>query len=186
MHLLKARGLAVVAAISLSACGSSALLPAPEYTCEVVHVYPHDRAAFTEGLFYWEGKLYEGTGEYGESSIRKVDLETGKYHLTDFLVVADVGTVIHPRALGDQTTGSNFEFRIVRRDGEVEWLANSWQPIYGPTQDEQGEPEGYERGDAAVVECRGHLVVGQDGAARHAGLHGGEILRPQVRDDPAA
>ena len=77
MHLLKARGLAVVAAISLSACGSSALLPAPEYTCEVVHVYPHDRAAFTEGLFYWEGKLYEGTGEYGESSIRKVDLETG-------------------------------------------------------------------------------------------------------------
>jgi xanthine dehydrogenase molybdenum-binding subunit len=35
----------------------------------------------------------------------QVDLETGKYHLTDFLAVADVGTVIHPRALGGQVMG---------------------------------------------------------------------------------
>jgi glutaminyl-peptide cyclotransferase len=50
----------------------------PEYTYEVVHVYPHDRSAFTEGLFYLDGYLYEGTGVEGASSIRKVKLETGE------------------------------------------------------------------------------------------------------------
>ena len=45
---------------------------------EVVHSYPHDRAAFTEGLFYLDGFLYESTGLEGQSSIRKVRLETGE------------------------------------------------------------------------------------------------------------
>ena len=50
----------------------------PEYGFEVVHVYPHDKTAFTEGLFYLDGFLYEGTGLPGKSSIRKVELQTGK------------------------------------------------------------------------------------------------------------
>lgn len=40
--------------------------------------YPHDVQAFTQGLEYHEGYLYEGTGNYGESSLRKVELETGR------------------------------------------------------------------------------------------------------------
>ena len=44
---------------------------------ELVATYPHDVGAFTQGLFFWEGALYESTGRYGESSIRKVDIETG-------------------------------------------------------------------------------------------------------------
>src|SRR5205807_568103 len=52
--------------------------PIPEFTYEVVHTYPHDRAAFTEGLFYWDGFLYESTGILAQSSIRKVRLETGE------------------------------------------------------------------------------------------------------------
>jgi glutaminyl-peptide cyclotransferase len=44
----------------------------------VVHTYPHDSQAFTEGLFYLNGFLYESTGLEGESSIRKVRLETGE------------------------------------------------------------------------------------------------------------
>ncbi len=44
----------------------------------IVATYPHDPAAFTEGLFYRDGFLYESTGQVGQSSIRKVDLETGK------------------------------------------------------------------------------------------------------------
>ncbi len=47
------------------------------YGCEVINVYPHDRSAFTEGLVYDGGVLYEGTGQYGRSTLRKVDLETG-------------------------------------------------------------------------------------------------------------
>jgi glutaminyl-peptide cyclotransferase len=50
----------------------------PEFNYCVVHTYPHDRTAFTEGLFYLNGFLYEGTGLPGKSSIRKVKLETGQ------------------------------------------------------------------------------------------------------------
>ena len=50
----------------------------PEYGYQVVHVYPHDRAAFTQGLEYRGGYLYEGTGLEGRSTLRKVKLETGQ------------------------------------------------------------------------------------------------------------
>ncbi len=50
----------------------------PTYTYRIVHVYPHDPNAFTQGLQYVDGVLYEGTGLTGRSSIRKVALETGK------------------------------------------------------------------------------------------------------------
>lgn len=45
---------------------------------EVVAEYPHDPGAYTQGLLWHDGKLYESTGEYGHSSIRQVDLKTGK------------------------------------------------------------------------------------------------------------
>jgi glutamine cyclotransferase len=47
-------------------------------TYEIVGRYPHDPRAFTQGLIYHEGTLYESTGLYGESSLRKVDLQTGE------------------------------------------------------------------------------------------------------------
>jgi glutamine cyclotransferase len=45
---------------------------------KVIHVYPHDSSAFTQGLIYLNGFLYEGTGLNGHSSIRMDDLQTGK------------------------------------------------------------------------------------------------------------
>jgi len=48
------------------------------YGYQVVHVYPHDPKAFTQGLQYVDGVLYEGTGQHGQSSIRRVKLETGE------------------------------------------------------------------------------------------------------------
>ncbi len=57
------------------------------YTYEVVNVYPHDPDAFTQGLIMEDGVLYEGTGLEGESTLRRVDLETGEvlqmYALSD-------------------------------------------------------------------------------------------------------
>src|SRR5579883_134789 len=50
----------------------------PIYTYQIVHIYPHDRTAFTEGLLFRDGYLYESTGMNGASSIRKVDLKTGR------------------------------------------------------------------------------------------------------------
>lgn len=49
-----------------------------EYTFKVVNVFPHDTAAFTQGLVYHDGFLYEGTGLNGRSQLRKVRLETGE------------------------------------------------------------------------------------------------------------
>ncbi len=47
-------------------------------TYKVVNTYPHDTEAFTQGLLYDDGVLYESTGKKGKSSLRKVELETGK------------------------------------------------------------------------------------------------------------
>ena len=44
---------------------------------EVIHTYPHDSSAFTQGLAYDCGVLYEGTGGYGQSTLRRVDLKSG-------------------------------------------------------------------------------------------------------------
>lgn len=50
---------------------------APRYRCQVVNTYPHDVQCYTQGLFYLNGMLYESGGLYGESTLRKVDLESG-------------------------------------------------------------------------------------------------------------
>ncbi len=65
-------------ALCLPACASAAQAPTPQYGYTVVRAYPHDREAFTQGLFWLDGYLYEGTGLEGRSSIRKVRLETGE------------------------------------------------------------------------------------------------------------
>ena len=50
----------------------------PTYDYEITHTYPHDTTAFTEGLFYLNGFLYESTGLEQHSSIRKVRIKTGE------------------------------------------------------------------------------------------------------------
>ncbi|MDO8578386.1 MAG: glutaminyl-peptide cyclotransferase [Dehalococcoidales bacterium] len=60
---------------------SETLPPLPsvqQYSYQIVNTYPHDTGAFTEGLVLDGGVLYESTGLKGQSSLRKVDLETGK------------------------------------------------------------------------------------------------------------
>jgi glutaminyl-peptide cyclotransferase len=52
--------------------------PVPTYGFQVVRSYPHDRGAFTQGLFIRNGFFYEGTGMIGQSGIRKVKIETGE------------------------------------------------------------------------------------------------------------
>jgi glutaminyl-peptide cyclotransferase len=72
-----------VAAI-LTACfvvlciAAPAVAEIPVYGVQVVRSFPHDPGAFTEGLFYRDGVLYESTGLEGHSTLRKVDLATGR------------------------------------------------------------------------------------------------------------
>jgi glutaminyl-peptide cyclotransferase len=71
----------VVALLSLSLLGAApptGTRPTPVYGYRVVHVYPHDPNAFTQGLEFRGGFLYEGTGLTGRSTLRKVDLNSGK------------------------------------------------------------------------------------------------------------
>lgn len=52
--------------------------PPSQIMFKVTAVYPHDPTAFTQGLEFHDGKLYEGTGEYNRSNLRIVDIKTGK------------------------------------------------------------------------------------------------------------
>jgi glutaminyl-peptide cyclotransferase len=50
----------------------------PVYNYKVIQTYPHDRTSYTEGLQMVDGVIYEGTGLYGQSKIRKWDLRSGR------------------------------------------------------------------------------------------------------------
>ncbi len=71
----------LLTALGHSLSGQSARGPhparVPEYTFKVIQTFPHDPHAFTQGLVFHDGFLYEGTGLKGRSSLRKVRLETG-------------------------------------------------------------------------------------------------------------
>ncbi len=61
----------------------------PVYSYKIINIYPHDGNVYTQGLVFDEGFLYEGTGIWGKSSLRRIELETGKVlkvlRLPDFI-----------------------------------------------------------------------------------------------------
>lgn len=67
-------------AVTVLASAAAQRIPAaaPVFGYEIVNRYPHDPEAFTQGLIYRDGFLYESTGLHGRSSLRKVRLETGQ------------------------------------------------------------------------------------------------------------
>jgi glutamine cyclotransferase len=71
----------------LAFCAATIAPAQPADTYQVVRSYPHDAHAFTQGLVYLDGHLYESTGLKGQSSLRMEDLETGK--IDRFLEVPD-------------------------------------------------------------------------------------------------
>ncbi len=60
--------------LALSACGDRT----PPRTPDVLRTLPHDPGAYTQGLLLHEGRFYESTGRYGESTLREVEVETGR------------------------------------------------------------------------------------------------------------
>src|SRR5262245_60673962 len=74
-------GVAIVAAAAIGVAAWAQLghrAGPRSYGFKVVAAYPHDPKAFTQGLVVDKGQLYEGTGQYGASTIRRVDLRTGR------------------------------------------------------------------------------------------------------------
>ena len=84
----------------------------PVYGYRIVNSYPHDPEAFTQGLVYEDGFMYEGTGLHGRSSLRKVELETGRilqnYHLPNQYF--GEGLTIHGDKITQLTWRSNVGF----------------------------------------------------------------------------
>jgi len=65
-------------AVAITSLAGSAQAALPVYSFVVKNTYPHDPKAFTQGLSYRDGHLYESTGLNGRSTIRKVELKSGK------------------------------------------------------------------------------------------------------------
>ena len=76
--MIRLPSLTSILALALLLGSTAAQAAIPVYGYKVVNVYPHDTGAYTEGLFYKDGYLYESTGEEGTSTVRKVELQTGE------------------------------------------------------------------------------------------------------------
>jgi glutaminyl-peptide cyclotransferase len=108
--------LSIATGLGLYSAGLSVAQAAvPTYGFVVKKSYPHDTRAFTEGLFYLDGYLYESTGMKGEGTIRKLDLNSGK-------VLA--GIKVPPQYFGEGITAIN---------GEL--ISLTWQDQLGLTYD---------------------------------------------------
>lgn len=133
--------LVAVAALLLAGCSRAAdpavtpvapdqATPVERLRVEVLERYPHDSAAFTQGLELHDGDLYEGTGQYGESELRLVDLASGEVRQRVDLPDTDFGegiTVLDSRiwqitwregVAYERDPDTLAEVRQVRYDGE--------------------------------------------------------------------
>ena len=116
--------------------------PLPQYRFQIVKVYPHDRTAFTQGLEYHDGFLYEGTGLVGRSALRKIKLDTGQVTQTYALPQPFFGegiTVLNQQILQltwQSQTGFVYDqtsFRVLRSfsyPGEGWGMTNDGKQIY--------------------------------------------------------
>src|SRR5512140_2966216 len=143
---------AVASAMSPARAGTAGMQPlqppgpipprastAPQYSYEVVRRYPHDPDAFTQGLEYVDGVLYEGTGLEGQSRLRKVQLDTGR-------VLQEVA--LPPQYFGEGITlsgsrilqltwrsevGFVYDRASLRRVGTFRYSGEGWGLTHTPT-----------------------------------------------------
>ena len=101
-------------AMPLMACGQPTALT--NLRPEVVATYPHDTNAFTQGLFVFDGHLFESTGQVGESSLRRVDLTTGS-------VLQQVN--VNPPIFGEGSTRIGDEIYMVSWVSEAGFIFNA-------------------------------------------------------------
>ena len=99
---------------------------------EIIKTWPHDRGAFTQGLIYRDGFLYESTGLNGRSSLRKVNLETG-----EVVQHESVGKEYFAEGLTDwknqliqitwqSKTGFTYDLKTFKRSGQFSYSGEGW------------------------------------------------------------
>ena len=146
--------------------------PAPvNYSYRIVATYPHDQRAFTQGLFYLNGRLYESTGQVGESTIRQVRFEDGQ-------VLQSVPIPAHQFGEGivnwnDQIisitwqggTGYRWDLRTLRQLGEWRYEGEGWGLTQNGTDIIMSDGSSALRFlDPATLAERRRITVTRDGA----------------------
>lgn len=111
----------------------------PIYSYKVKNSWPHDRRAYTQGLIFHEGVLWESTGQYGSSSLRKVELKTGKV-IKQIAVprkyFAEGMTVFNNKVFQltwQEQKGFIYDPATFQKQGEFDYSGEGW----GLTHDEQ-------------------------------------------------
>jgi glutamine cyclotransferase len=179
-------GLMLTSGLLAQRQGASA--SAPVYGYQVVRSYPHDPQAFTQGLVYHDGHLYEGTGLNGRSSIRKVKLETGEVQQIQPLEPQyfGEGIAIWKDAIVQLTWQSEIGFVYDRltfqRKRTFTYRGEGW----GLTQDgkrlimSDGQPDGRLRFiDPATMTETGSLTVRDEGRPV-VGLNELEVVKGEI------
>lgn len=170
----------LILSLLVSACGSQTkrldgvpqLVDPVRYTFSVKNVYPHSESSYTQGLQYVDGVLWEGTGEWGESRLQKVDLESGKVEVLASLPRSEFGEGI--TVLGERvyqltwTNGVAHEYNLAGKllknhryagegwglttDGEKLYMSNGTADIY------KIDPATFRREGKITVTMRGEVV----------------------------
>lgn len=172
--------LAIIFLLTVVSCGSqtkrksSVQVPVEpvRYGYNIKAVYPHLRSSYTQGLQFVDGELWEGTGEWGESQLQKVDLESGKAEVLVRLPKSEFGEGI--TVLGDkvyQLTWTNNTVHIYNRGGEklkdLRYPGEGWgltsdgEKLYmsdGTERIFRIDPETFKREATLVVTMRGEAV----------------------------
>lgn len=117
---------------ALIGCGKQSVVSAETLHYELVATYSHDVQAFTQGLLFHEGKLYESTGGYGRSTLRRVDPESGRAEEVRFLPDSIFGEGL---ALRDgelyqlewtSGIGRIYDLETLRKTGEFQYEGQGW------------------------------------------------------------
>ncbi|MBB6099264.1 glutamine cyclotransferase [Deinobacterium chartae] len=123
--------LSLLALTLAPACGAQTTASVPVYGYRIVKSYPHDPKAFTQGLLYDAGYLFEGTGQYGQSQLRRVELRSGKV-----LQKRDLPADVFGEGLA-KVSNRLIQLSWTNRRGFV-WDAKTFAPLHEFTHDTEG------------------------------------------------
>lgn len=176
-------GTATVAATSAQGARPGS---APVARYQVVNVFPHDRQAFTQGLVYLDGFLFEGTGLNGQSSIRKVRLESGEVvqiQKIDSQYFGE-GIAVSGRSLAQLTwkggVGFLYDRDSFRRTGSFTYAGEGWGLTFDGTRFIMSDGSSTLRFlNPATMKETGRLAV-RDGSAPVEALNELEYVKGEI------
>lgn len=126
------KSFALTALVLAGCAATSAVAALPVYGFVVKNTYPHDPQAFTQGLFFRNGQLFETTGIIGRSTLRRLDLKTGKVLQQAALprdVFGEGSTAVGEHILGltwQSKTGYVFDAKTFTLKGKFPYEGEGW------------------------------------------------------------